>query len=417
MAKRVRQLDLQSLAKLAWRNLWRQRRRTAIILIAIALGVWAMIVLAALARGSMEQQIRTAIYELTGHIQIHAPHYRDDPVVEYSMPGVDDRLRAALSQPDVSAWAARVRVPAVITSEREAAGVTFVGIDPQKEKGLSFIADSQVIMPGGRYLNSPDDGGLLLGRKLAERLQTEVGRRVVVMSQDVNNAIADRGYRVVGIFNVDNDASENAYVFTGLHTAQRQLKLGERTSEIAVMTPDRDHVDAPLARLRAAAPERDVQPWSILQPLLVLMAGIGEYMLYIWFAVVFLAMSFGLVNTLLMSVFERTREFGLFQALGMRPRLIRLQVLAESVMLLLVALTLGNGISALTLAALHNGIDLSAFAEGMQMVGISPVIYPAVSANDVAAANLFVIVLGTLASYYPAWRASRYVPVEAITRT
>ncbi|MBI3779280.1 MAG: ABC transporter permease [Gammaproteobacteria bacterium] len=401
------------LLTLAWRNLWRHRGRTAAILFALALGVWSMVSLAALSRGSMEQQLVKAILNLTGHIQIHAPDYRDDPVVEHRLSPPGAALTAALSRPEVTAWAPRVRVPAVVASERESAGVTLVGIDPARERGLSFIPDA---VTEGRYLESTDEAGILLGRKLAERLETGVGRRVVVMSQDVNNSVADRGFRVVGIFDTEPQAAEEGYVFVTLASAQRMLKLGDNISEIALMTTDRDRLDGLLAALRAAAPDLDVQPWTVVEPLLVLTEKIVNVILIVWYVIVFTAMSFGLVNTLLMAVFERTREFGLFQALGMPPRHILGQVLAESCILLAVALALGNLGGWLTVLALKDGLDLSAFAQGFEMMGVSPIIYPALRAGDVTAANVLVTVLGLAASLYPAWRAARHVPVEAITR-
>ncbi len=401
------------LVTLAWRNLWRHGRRTLMILFAFALGVWSMVVLAAITRGSMEQQLDRSILNLTGHVQIHHPGYRDDPVIEHRMGAPDDRLAAALAGRDVSAWAGRVRVPAVIASERESAGVTLIGIEPERETGLSFIPGA---VTGGRYLESAEDQGLLLGRKLAERLETGLGRRVVLMSQDTVNQVADRGFRVVGLFDTQPQAMEEAYVFIGRATAQQMLKLGDAISEIALMSPDRDRLGPLLARLRTAAPRLEIEPWTVLEPLLVLTQKITDVILVIWYAIVFAAMSFGLVNTLLMAVFERTREFGLFQALGMPPRHIVGQVLVESLILLVLALAFGNGLAWVTVAALAGGIDLSAVAEGMEMIGVAPVIYPAWSAGDLAAANLLVFVLGLAASLYPAWRAARHVPVEAITR-
>jgi ABC-type lipoprotein release transport system permease subunit len=401
------------LGLLAWRNLWRHKRRTLMILFALALGVWSMVVLAAIMRGSMAQQLDKSILNLTGHVQLHAPGYRDDPVIEHRLAPPDDALRQALASPEIATWATRVRVPAVIASERESAGVTLVGIEPERELGLSFIPEA---VTEGRYLGAADEPGLLLGRKLAERLETGLGRRVVVMSQDMNNQVADRGFRVVGLFDTQPQATEETYVFIARATAQDLLKLGDGVSEIAVMTADRGRLEPLLARLRAAAPALDVQPWTVVEPLLVLTEKLTNVILIIWYAIVFAALSFGLINTLLMAVFERTREFGLFQALGMPPRHILGQVLIESLMLLALALMLGNGAAWATIASLADGIDLSAVAEGMEIVGVAPVIYPAWSAADIVAANVFVFALGMAASLYPAWRASRHVPIEAITR-
>jgi len=404
---------LPLLLMLAWRNLWRHKRRTLVMLFALVLGIWSMIVMAALIRGSMEQQVEKEILNLTGHVQIHAPGYRDDPAVEHRF-AVTPELASALHAKAVVAAGARVRVPAVISSERESAGVVLVGIDPQGERGLSFISQA---VTDGAYLSAPDDPGLLLGRKLAERLETTLGRRVVLMSQDANNQIADRGFRVVGIFDADPQALETGYVFVGLDIARQMLTIGKDVSEVAVMTPDRKRLEEIVASLRAAAPGEDVAAWTEVEPMVVLMEKLHNVVLLIWFAVVFTAMAFGLVNTLLMAVFERTREFGLFQALGMPPRFILGQVLVESLILLGIALLFGNLTSWISVVSLKGGIDLSMFAEGLEMVGMSPVMYPALAAGDVTAANIIVVVLGVLASLYPAWRASRYVPVEAITRT
>jgi ABC-type antimicrobial peptide transport system permease subunit len=146
------------------------------------------------------------------------------------------------------------------------------------------------------------------------------------------------------------------------------------------------------------------------------MLKVTDGFMYIWYLVVFLAMSFGLINTLLMAVFERTREIGLLMALGMHPSNVLTQVLLESLMLLLLGLVLGNGLTFLTLWGLHDGIDLSQFAEGLAMMGYSPVIYPELVPRDAIGANLLVILLGIAASLYPAWRAARTVPVEALAR-
>lgn len=402
------------LVTLAWRNLWRHVRRTLLIVFALALGVWSMVTLAALTRGTMEQQLTSAFANLIGHVQIHWPGYRDDPVIDHRFAEPTGALRDALAAPDIIAWAARVRVPAMVSSEQESAGITLVGIDPKREHDLSFLAKA---VKEGRMLADGNDPGIVLGRKLAERLETALGRRVVILSQDSANKIADRGFRVVGIFDSEPQMIETAYVFIGLAQAQQLLRMPGAVSEIGLITPDRNHLDAVLDRLRAAAPQLDVQPWTQIEPTLKLTESVTDVILMIWYVIVFVAMSFGLVNTLLMAVFERTREFGLFQALGMPPSQILGQVLVESLFLLAVGLALGNLLAFATLAATADGIDLSAFAKGFEMIGVSPMLYPMLKFDDALSANLLVFVLGLAASLYPAWRAARYVPVEAITRT
>ena len=399
--------------RLALRNVLRYRRRTTVVVLAVTVGMWAMLVYAAFSRGWENGVVDSAVRTLTGHVQVHAPGYVADPSVDYLMPPPSASLLAALRGPGVLAWSTRIRVPAVVQSERETAGVTLVGIDPDAERGLSFISTA---VTEGRGLTSARDDGILLGRHLADRLSTGLGRRVVLISQGVDHAVPERGFMVVGLFHADRSATEEAYVFTGRAEAADLLNVGSRVSEVAVMLRDAGQVDAAVTRLAAAAPELDVQPWTKLEPIAQAMVSLAEDWIWIFYLVMFVAMAFGLVNTLLMAVLERTREYGLLQALGMGPRLLLRAVLVESVLVLTTGVGLGILLGLVTLVFVRQGVDFSSYAAGAEMWGMGTIVYPTLTLADVAWAAAVVMVLGILASLYPAVRAARRVPVEAITR-
>ena len=401
--------------RIAWRNLWRNHRRSLIMLSAIALGLWGMIWMTALMRGIVDQMIDSSIKTLSGHIQIHATGYLDDPSIEYLVPSLDKSpaLQSLLDSDDVVAWSQRIRVPAVIRSERDVLAVTLVGIDPAREKGLSFIGDS---VTEGDDLSSVNDKKLLVGKKLLERLETKLDRRVVLMSQDPENNVAERGFRIGGMFDTDLEATETGYVFAGLETVRKMLDMGPGISEISLLGHDYRELDGLLDKTRSAAPDADVRTWIEQDPYMGSMLAVMDGFVLVWFAVIFLALSFGLVNTLLMAVFERTREIGLVQALGMKSRNILFMVLIESIIMLLIGLAAGNILSWLTILPLKDGIDVSSVAAGMEFAGMSSTLLPAVKWSDVLLANSLVLVLGIAASLFPAWRASRKVPIEAITR-
>jgi len=399
---------------LAWRNLWRNPRRTLIMLTAIVIGIWAMIFMTALIRGMVNDMVRDGIRTLPGHVQIHHPGFRDDPSVENLMAVPDKRLVASLDKPDVVVWTSRVRVPAVISSERDTRGVTLYGIDPQPETRLSFVANDIV---DGRFLTGPNDHGIILGRKMAENLDTRLGKRIVIMTQGADNEVVDRGFRIVGIFETSIKAYEESMAFTGLATMQQLLRIDDRISEIDVLGQNFRHIDPLYRRLDAAvAGDLDVQPWYDLDKYLGAMLHIMDGFVIVWIVVIFLTLSFGLVNTLVMAVFERVREIGLMLALGMKPGTILGQIVAEALCLLVLGLMIGNLAAVLTIAALSDGIDVSAVAQGMEMFGSASVLYPELAINDLVTANIIVIGLGFLASLSPAWRASRYEPIEAITK-
>jgi ABC-type lipoprotein release transport system permease subunit len=412
---RRRALPHAALGRLAWRNLWRNHRRTLIMVLAISLGVWAMIFMTALMRGMVDQMIEDGIEALPGFVQIHHPRYRDDPSVVNSVPAPAGRLRAALEDPLVTAWASRVRVPAMVSSERDSRGVTLLGVDPAAEIAIGFDPDSIV---EGRFLLGPDDQGLVVGRKLLERLDTDVGKRVVIMTQDPENDIADRGFRVVGVFRGKLSAIEEGFVYAGRATVQELLGTPGEVSEIAANGSDYRDVHQLLGLLQGAAGDgAEVLSWKQLDTYLALMLGVMDGFVLVWMVVIFMALSFGLVNTLMMAVFERVREIGLIQALGMRPSAIVYQVLLESLLLLLIGLAVGNVLAIASVLPIRDGIDLSIVAEGMEMMGVTSVLYPALKLQDLVLANAVVIVLGILTSLLPAWRAAQYRPVEAIAKT
>ena len=409
-------LSWKIIFRMAWRNLWRNHRRSLIMLSAIALGVWGMIWMTALMRGMVDQMIDNSIKTLSGHIQIHAAGYLDDPSVEHLIPPVNESpaLQALLDSNDVTAWSQRIRVPAVIRSEREVYAVTLVGIDPARERGLSFIEES---VSDGVYITSVDDKRLLVGRKLLDRLETKLNRRVVMMSQDPDNNIAERGFRIGGIFDNDPQATETSYVFGGHETVLKMLNMVTGISEISLLGHDYRQLDELKKKTQSAAMENaDVKTWAEQDPYMGTMLNVMDGFILIWFAIIFLALSFGLVNTLLMAVFERTREIGLVQALGMKSSNILFMVLIESIIMLMIGLAAGNLLSWLTILPVQDGIDISGVADGLEWAGMSSTLLPALLARDVLTANAVVLVLGIFASLVPAWRASRKVPIEAITR-
>jgi ABC-type lipoprotein release transport system permease subunit len=406
--------SLTIISMLAWRNLWRNHRRTIVMVSAITIGVWAMIFMTALMRGMVNDMIRDGIRALPGHVQVHHPEFRNVSSINNLIPASDSALAEKFSQAGFEGWASRVKVPAIISSERESRGVTLIGVDPLLERTLDAIGSD---IAEGRSLEDINDGGVILGRKLADKLDTELGKRVVLMSQDPDNDIADRGYRVVGLFEASLEHQEEIYVFAGKATVQKMLGIEDRVTEVAVMSEDYRDLDRATEQVTAlAGDDLEVLAWQELDNYLGSMLKMMDGFVLVWMIVVFLALSFGLVNTLVMAVFERVREIGLMLALGMRPASILSQIIVESTLLLIIGLVLGNALAWASVVPLKDGIDISVVAQGMEMFGAASVLYPAQELKDTIMANVVVLVLGFLASLSPAWRASRYDPIEAITK-
>ncbi len=404
--------------QLGWRNIWRNPRRTIVIMTAVIIGVWSMIFLGALMRGIADQMVRNGIATLTGHIQVHHKGYRNDPAIENSM-AEPQAVETALNKllPPGAQWTSRVRVNAIASNARHSSGVTLVGINPHREGKISFIGQA---ITQGRYLIPDDKYGIVVGKALVDKFETKLGRKLVLMSQDTGREIASRAFRIVGIFRAEKEATEKQFAFVTMPVAQQMLKLKKSISEVSIILPVNQEADQVATALRTALPSSDyeVQSWQELLPLVTAVLKMYDGFIFLWFLVVFIAMGFGIVNTTLMAVFERMREFGLLKALGMKPWWIIREVLTESFFLLILAMVIGNSLGFLSVFALSGtGIDLSSLAAGLEFVGMSRVIYPIIQGKDVIMANVVVFILGLLVSMYPAVKASKFTPVEAMAHT
>ena len=401
---------LALLAPMAWRNLWRNPRRTLITLLVVAVGVWSIlmfdVMLKAWTTSSKEASLRT----LTGEAQIHATGYLDDPNIVHRLPKPDGAILRVLNSPKVHGWAARVRVPAIIQSEYRTRAMTFLGVSPQNEKNISDLP-SQVV--SGRYLRSDSEIGIVIGRDLANKLKTRLGKRVIVMAQAADGHLAEASYTIVGEFDGPVPAQDE-FSFTGLRTAQTMLGIGGDISEISLDGAKMLPLDGVVAALKWAAPSRDVEPWTVLVPLAYTMETFSQSYVLIWLMIMFVLMAIGIVNTQLMAVFERTREFGLLQALGMRPGVILLQVTLESAFLIGIGVLVGVALMLVTLIPFRNGLDLGFLAAGAEMFGAGRVLYPQLDPGDAVRFSLIVWVLGIGAALWPARMASKTEPIVAM---
>ncbi|GIT39036.1 MAG: hypothetical protein Ct9H300mP8_02320 [Gammaproteobacteria bacterium] len=241
-------MSLAKIGQLAWRNLWRQRRRNLTMLVALSFAVMGVIFLNAFLRGMTAQMADGAINSMVGHVKVLQPGYRDDPGIARSFV-LESEWSPEIPAGQLQGWARRVRVPAVIMSERETRGIEFIGIDPAQES-ISFVADWTI---EGEGLQGPDDRRILVGKSLAEQLETAAGRRLVIVTQGADGRSREAGYRIAGLYQSEHSALEKFHVFTGIEAAQALL-VSDTVTEVSVrLTDEKIPTD------RAAEPNRNVR--------------------------------------------------------------------------------------------------------------------------------------------------------------
>ncbi len=404
-------MPLKLLLQLSWRNLWRYRRRNLMLFTAILVAIAACVLLGSLIRGMQVDMMKDAVENLSGNLKVLAPGYREDPSIERAF-AVGDGYRPDIPDDEMIGWTRRVRVPAVVTSERETRGISLVGVDPREERAISFLAHVGI---RGEALTDADDDRLLLGAELAARLDTAVGRRVVIMTQGADGRNREAGFRIAGLYDAPGTALEKSYAFTGIRPLQKLLGTNDVT-EISVRLRD-DRFSA--AANRALTNEMgglEVLNWRQLDPQAAAFYEIADVGITIWYVILLLALAFGLINSLITAVLERVREFGMLRALGMRPRAVVVQVVIESVLIVAFALAGGIVVGVGLVEFFADGIDLSSYAAGAELAGMRSRLVPHLMLRDVVSLGALAVALAVFASAYPAWRAVRIKPLDALRR-
>ncbi len=403
------------IVRTSWRNLWRHPRRTSLILAAVVVGVWSMLFYSAFIRGLAGQMVRQNIANLTGDLQVQAPGFFENPVPGNLVRDVAPVERALEESLPVGALAtARLRIEAVLRSPRGIEGATVVGLLPDAERGMSFAPEA---IETGAWLADEASDGVVVGAALLRRLEARPGHRIVIDAQDAEGRIVSRAFVVVGVFRATIEATERQFVFCHRATLQEMLGLPGTVSEVSVRLPE-GVAPGPIAealRERLPAEAFRVLTWRELLPFAGAYLDSMAVFSLIWNIVIFVAMGFGLVNTILMAVYERIREIGLVRALGATPGKVVLGVLLETALLLLIGLVGGSLAGAATVAALHEGgVDFSAFAAGSEYFGMAAVVHPRAEWIDHLRAGATVLGLGLVMCLYPAVKAARITPIQAM---
>ncbi len=408
-----------SVIRLAWRNLGRNRRRTALAIAAVAFAQLIVLFFCGLLNGERDYLVDSITGPLIGHAQIHAAKWREDRGVDRVLPHASALLAHVRADPTVARACARVYAPALAAVREEGHAVVLVGVDPEVEAARWGMLEG--IPPDAL----PGNQRVVIGSTLAESMAVRAGDSLAIVGQAADGSIANDLFTVAAVSKNPVDLVDRMGVLLSLPDAQQLLALGDAAHEIAVRGRDVQASTALAARLSAdpALAGMDVAPWNELVPTLATMLQVVDATSWIILAIFFFAAGTGVANTLLTSAFERTREFGMLLALGVRPfRLVRL-LLSEATLLGLIGVVAGSAVGIALILVLHRtGLDLTALspnpeaASGMRVGGLtwSMRFYPTATVGDVVRALAAILFTGILAAVWPALRVGRLLPTEAM---
>lgn len=401
--------------KMAWRNMWRNWRRTAIALVAIILGLMLLLFLDGVIKGSDQAIFGNAVRLYGGNIQVHAPGFRAkaNRLPLLPLENADTVVQAARALPQVVAAAKRINTAGIISSKGKSYPVEITGIEPAIEAPLSIQAEN---ITQGRFLTQEDGDAMVIGRGLADLLNVTVGDRIPLLGHRARGQMRQRTMTIVGIYDLGMPEVEKGMVFITLPEAQTLYNLRQQATEVAITLQSVGQEKAVAATLQAALPNYEVDSWQTLKP--EIRQTLDTKLAFTSFIglVVVLIASIGILNLMMMAVFERTREMGVLAALGLKGQQIMGLFLLEGSLIGLVGTVIGCGLGGLLIWLVGQvGIDFS-FAAGMGEITalMGNRLYPSITPAAIIGRGLVVIFIAALASLYPAWQAAGKEPAEAL---
>lgn len=407
---------MRLILRLAWRNVWRNPRRTGLTVAATVFAVVLVIVFVSMGAGIHEQMIEDAVRLSSGHVSVSGTGYLENRTLEQFVP-FDPELAQRLDAAEgVEGWAPRVVGFGLLSKGPDTQGVVVLGVDPEREPGVTTLPER---VREGRFVERAGGHEIVLGRRLADSLQAGIGDELLLYSVAYSLEMAYELFTVVGTMKLPDPTMERGLAVVHLADAQAFFVYGDRVSEVAILADSADDTAPLVSTLAAALPAEgvEVHAWSEIMPELVQLIFLDDAGMYVMLVILVVVVAFGILNTLLMSVLERRREFGVALALGLRPRAIFGLVYLESMALAAVGLAIGLGIALpLVLYLVGHPVELKSaeMVGAMELWGFEPRISWKLLPTHPLGSAVTIFGVAALAALYPAFKASRARPVDAL---
>ena len=398
--------------KIAWKNIWRNKLRSLVLIISIALGIWAGLFMMSMTTGLNTQRINNAIQSGLAHLQIHNPQFISENNPKFSISNPEKIKDMLIKRKGIKSIAFHNVSVGMIATPTGGFGINITGINPKEESKTTSISKS---ITSGSYFESSKKNQIIIGEKLAKKLKVELNSKVVITFQDSAENIITGLFKVIGIFRTASSRFDESNVFVKKTDIETLAGTGNVVNEIIVMTEEIKLAEKTKLDLTSSLPNLKTRTWDDISPELGYANEIMSIALSVFILIIILAMSFGIINTMLMAVLERQRELGMLISVGMNKLKVFSMILNETLFISLIGGP--SGILAAWITIKHFGkvgINLSSMGKGLDSLGIGSVIYTKLDGSMYSIITICVIFTAVLASVYPSMRALKMNPAEVV---
>ncbi len=389
--------------------------RSAVVIFAIASGLVGGLFSSAWMNGMAVQRVQSTFALETAHIQFHHPEFSDNFDIKKTIKSTKTKLKEIAETDGVKAVTSRFKTSAMAATANKNMGVTLVGVRTEGEKEV-FDLYKKIDSSSGSFFETSKKNSIVISKALAKELKVKLKSKIVLTFQDYNGEITGAAFKVVGIFKTDNSTWDKMHVFVQADDLAAVLEIPDDEShEIDILLEDYTQASMISEQMQKKYGDILSEDWSQIQPYISFLTEYMNIMMGVFMSIILGALGFGIVNTMLMVILERTRELGMLMAIGMTKRRVFMMIMLETLFLALVGALLGEVLSMLLIYYYGNtGIDISSMAEGMESVGYSAITFPVLEAYRYIQITMMVIIIGILASIYPAIKGLKLDPAEAI---
>ena len=381
----------------------------------VVVGLWAGAFIMAYVFGMIEQRLKDAVENEVSHLQLHHPEFDKDNEVKYFISNGGDVLSSIQEDERIQAASARVVVFGMVASAQNSTGGKFIGVLPEPENRLTGLEEK---LTQGTYFEDDSRNRVIIGERLAEKLKVKIRSKIVLTFQDTTGSITAGAFRIIGLYKTYNSTYDETNIFVRAPDLSRLLGTDLQYHEVAMLLQDPESLEVIKSELGAQFPNTTVESWKELSPELGLMIDSFDQYMIVFIIIIMLALSFGIINTMLMAVLERVREIGMLMAVGMNRMRVFAMIFLETILLVLLASPIGLSLAYITIQYLGStGMDLSGlYQEGYAAYGFKSYIYPKLENIYYLRIMIMVTITALLASIYPAFTAVRLNPVSAIRK-